>query len=192
MSFNYEDDRIYSSLKDLNIIYYGFRPDDSLAMHELFTHKERYPYQFPSKSTYMLINLSRCSKPSRSFGMATTNSDHIFDSCFESGNLDLVVKIKEGEYDLYMKADSNTKGRYQWFYFLVQCKKAGIVRFNIVNFTKKKSFYTEGMRIAVYSEQKAKRAGNNEFYREWHRAGTNISYGLSKLNQEYRLKAKSK
>ena len=43
----------------------------------------------------------------------------IFDSNFESGNLDLVLKKKEGEYDLFMRVDTNTKGHHQWFYFSV-------------------------------------------------------------------------
>jgi len=34
----------------------------------------------------------------------------IFDSDFESGNLDIVIGISEHEFDLYMKPDTNTKG----------------------------------------------------------------------------------
>ena len=34
----------------------------------------------------------------------------IFDSHFESGNLDCVVKVSDNEYDLFMRVDSNTKG----------------------------------------------------------------------------------
>lgn len=36
-----------------------------------------------------------------------------FDSQFECGNLDKVVKVKENEYDLYIRADSNTFGHNQ-------------------------------------------------------------------------------
>lgn len=42
-----------------------------------------------------------------------------FDSKFECGNLDKVVKISDTEYDLYMRVDSNTRGHNQWFYFSV-------------------------------------------------------------------------
>jgi hypothetical protein len=35
-----------------------------------------------------------------------------FDSSFESGNLDMVLKIKEFEYDLYMRVDTNTRGHH--------------------------------------------------------------------------------
>lgn len=36
----------------------------------------------------------------------------IFDSNFESGNLDMVIKIRELEYDLYMWVDTNTRGHH--------------------------------------------------------------------------------
>lgn len=36
----------------------------------------------------------------------------IFDSFFESGNLDMAVQIRDFEYDLYMRVDSNTRGHH--------------------------------------------------------------------------------
>lgn len=41
----------------------------------------------------------------------------IFESDFECGNLDCIVKVAENEYDLYMRVDANTRGHLQWFYF---------------------------------------------------------------------------
>jgi len=38
------------------------------------------------------------------------NKKLVFDSYFESGNLDFVIKLKNKEYDLYMRVDSNTRG----------------------------------------------------------------------------------
>lgn len=38
----------------------------------------------------------------------------VFDSYFESGNLDCVIKVTENEYDLFMRVDSNTRGHLQW------------------------------------------------------------------------------
>lgn len=43
----------------------------------------------------------------------------VFDSAFESGNLDMVLKTKPMCYDLYMRVDTNTRGHHQWFYFSV-------------------------------------------------------------------------
>jgi cytosolic carboxypeptidase protein 2/3 len=42
-----------------------------------------------------------------------------FDSTFESGNLDEVIKVGPWEYDLYMRVDTNTRGHHQWFYFSI-------------------------------------------------------------------------
>ena len=75
----------------------------------------------------------------------------IFDSNFESGNLDACIKINENEYDLFMRADSNTRGHTQWFNFTVKnCGKKKI-KINIVNFKKVKTMYTRGMKPYVYS-----------------------------------------
>jgi hypothetical protein len=35
-----------------------------------------------------------------------------FDSNFESGNLDMVIRTKPWEYDLYMRVDTNTRGHH--------------------------------------------------------------------------------
>jgi hypothetical protein len=56
----------------------------------------------------------------RLFQSNQIESELIFDSNFESGNLDMVLKKKDLEYDLYMRVDTNTRGHHQWFYFSVQ------------------------------------------------------------------------
>ena len=43
----------------------------------------------------------------------------MFYSNFESGNLDLAIKISELEYDLYMRVDANTRGHLNWFLFTI-------------------------------------------------------------------------
>ena len=48
------------------------------------------------------------------------DNELIFDSAFESGNLDLVYKTKPNEYELFMRVDTNTRGHHQWFYFSVE------------------------------------------------------------------------
>jgi len=75
-----------------------------------------------------------------------------FNSDFESGNLDMVYKVRPFEYDLFMRVDTNTKGNQQWFYFSVQHSdyfKDKTVRFNVANFTKGESLYKIGMRVVV-------------------------------------------
>lgn len=137
----------------------------------------------------------------------------LFDGDFESGNLDLVVQVDKSEFDLYMRVDSNTRGHHQWFYFKVNNQnKEGTIKFNIVNFTKSKSLYTHGMRINVRSKldcaEKITKLNQKPNLREsfqknnlklsevrllheqtelpsegWEKAGTNITYKLSKLSQ---------
>ena len=48
-----------------------------------------------------------------------------FDSNFECGNLDLVVKVAYNDYDLFMRVDSNTRGHTCWFLFKVTQFKKG-------------------------------------------------------------------
>ncbi|ORY85890.1 hypothetical protein LY90DRAFT_498998 [Neocallimastix californiae] len=62
-----------------------------------------------------------------------------FDSNFESGNLELAVKICDYEYDLYLQSDSNVeRGQHnQWFYFSVSKMIPNVLyKFNIINMTK--------------------------------------------------------
>lgn len=65
-----------------------------------------------------------------------------FCSEFESGNLERVYRIGDKEFNLYLRADTNTKGCFQWFNFSVKnvwkCKG---VQFNIMNFKKQSALY---------------------------------------------------
>ena len=108
-----------------------------------------------------------------------------------------------------MRVDSNTRGHHQWFYFKVSNQqRTGTIKFNVVNFTKHKSLYMQGMRINVkskteYDERLNKQTGlkptteNNARAKKaaavepkvdpeqndgWEKAGENISYKLSKLS----------
>ena len=98
----------------------------------------------------------------------------IFDSDFESGNLDMVIKTEEQAYDLYMRVDTNTRGHHQWFYFTVKYPAEWhkrTVSFTVCNFTKDSSLYNHGMRIAI--------ARKSQDY-QWFKAGDEIEYKKSK------------
>eukprot|EP00826_Nyctotherus_ovalis_P012454 TRINITY_DN13294_c0_g2_i1.p2 TRINITY_DN13294_c0_g2~~TRINITY_DN13294_c0_g2_i1.p2 ORF type:complete len:130 (+),score=21.63 TRINITY_DN13294_c0_g2_i1:297-686(+) len=127
----------------------------------------------------MLIDITRqCNqlhkKDDRSVGMKAEDGMLVFDSYFEGGNLDVAVRGKRSEYDLYVRTDSNARGHHQWFYFSVQAKARGTVRFNIVNLTQRDSLYTQGMRIAICTK-------NPNVTSEWHRGAENITYKISKI-----------
>lgn len=66
-----------------------------------------------------------------------------FDSNFESGNLDMVIKTApQKAYDVFLRPDTNTTGYFQWFYFRVKNRCKGTkIRINIVNMTKRNSLY---------------------------------------------------
>lgn len=54
---------------------------------------------------------------------------------------------------MYMRVDSNTRGHHQWFFFKVQNQqRTGAIKFNVVNFTKHKSLYMQGMHVNVKSK----------------------------------------
>ena len=49
----------------------------------------------------------------------------VFESRFESGNLQLVHKKSDTDYDLILQNDINSKGHTQWFFFRVSNVKKG-------------------------------------------------------------------
>ena len=156
-------------------LYYGPRRDNSLDVHKAFAAKTNghpsylpklfdcgprrpaeepplvsYSFKFPRKIPYKVHEADR-EFTGMNRDLDLTN-ELVFDSDFESGNLDMVVKTGAQQYDLYMRVDTNTRGHHQWFYFTVTYpaewhKKT--VAFKVCNFTKDSSLYNQGMRIAI-------------------------------------------
>lgn len=173
--------------------YYGPRFRDSLEMHRAYANKPGgYTFKFPSKMNVIEAATLK-TKPVWPFlGMnpavlETGSIDKVlfkkpslhFDAHFECGNLDQAFQVREAEYDLYMRVDSNTRGHHQWFYFKVMNgNETGRYRFNIVNFTKNASLYHQGMRINVHSQLSP--SSDND---GWSKGGENIVYKLSKISQ---------
>uniref|UniRef100_A0A8D0EG63 Cytosolic carboxypeptidase 2 n=1 Tax=Strix occidentalis caurina TaxID=311401 RepID=A0A8D0EG63_STROC len=96
----------------------------------------------------------------------------LFESRFESGNLQKAVKVGPYEYVLTLRPDLYTAKHTQWFYFRVQnTRREPLYRFTIANLAKPKSLYGEGMRPLLYSQQDAQSRGIG-----WRRVGTDIRY----------------
>ncbi|CAM9502478.1 unnamed protein product [Bubo scandiacus] len=96
----------------------------------------------------------------------------LFESRFESGNLQKAVKVGPYEYVLTLRPDLYTAKHTQWFYFRVQnTRQEPLYRFTIANLAKPKSLYGEGMRPLLYSQQDAQSHGIG-----WRRVGTDICY----------------
>lgn len=112
----------------------------------------------------------------------------VFESRFESGNLQLANKVSDSEYDLILQNDINSKGHTQWFFFRVANVKKGMkVKFNMLNMIKAKSLYNEGMKVLIYSEKrqewvKEKRESGSASKKDlklqegWTRGGEDLSY----------------
>ncbi|XP_066107619.1 cytosolic carboxypeptidase 2 isoform X2 [Saccopteryx bilineata] len=96
----------------------------------------------------------------------------LFESRFESGNLQKAVRVGTFEYELTLRTDLYTNKHTQWFYFRVQNTRKDVTyRFTIVNLLKPKSLYTIGMKPLMYSQLDAK--GHNI---GWRREGNEIKY----------------
>ncbi|NXV23638.1 CBPC2 carboxypeptidase, partial [Cepphus grylle] len=96
----------------------------------------------------------------------------LFESRFESGNLQKAVKVGPYEYVLTLRPDLYTAKHTQWFYFRVQnTRRDPLYRFTIANLAKPKSLYGEGMRPLLYSQRDAQSCGIG-----WRRVGTDVRY----------------
>ncbi|XP_061420784.1 cytosolic carboxypeptidase 2-like isoform X1 [Lethenteron reissneri] len=102
------------------------------------------------------------------------DSTLLFESRFESGNLQKAVRVGEWEYELTLRSDLYTDKHTQWFYFRVGNTRAAPrrYRFTITNLGKPRSLYGAGLRPLFYSECDA--AGPLAL--GWRRAGSDVRY----------------
>ena len=70
----------------------------------------------------------------------------VFDADFEGGNIECVRRRKKGEYDVFIRNDSNSTRALNWFYFRMKNSKDFVtrVKINIVNMTKENSLFQHG------------------------------------------------
>ena len=111
--------------KPYEVVYYGPRFKHSIEIHRCFANRKRfngkptYRYKNPSNMAMIehIIRKTHRNEPQREFlGMNPKILDYekelVFESMFESGNLDTVLKRSKKEYDLYMRVDTNTRGHH--------------------------------------------------------------------------------
>lgn len=109
-------------------------------------------------------------------GMNPKLSDQnlVFDSTFESGNLDMVMQPidKEDHFTCFIRPDTNSNGNLHWFYFSITGATNGQkVTLDIANFTKYTSLFKQGLKPSIFSWQKHKSKNIG-----WHRGGENLKY----------------
>ncbi|CAG9314670.1 unnamed protein product [Blepharisma stoltei] len=173
LSFNFD------KIPTKDAIFYGFRPEDSLELNDTYSGPNSYNFHIKPtiRQAWAAINKGKPKQNKRPFeGMKSEldPNELEFHSKFEGGNLDKVIKVKENEYDLYIRPDSNTYGHNQWYYFLIKNRSdSREIKLNIVNFSKRDSLYVQGMQPCILKNNSTK----------WTRGGYNIQYTQSKLNK---------
>lgn len=115
------------------------------------------------------------------FSRVITDSDLIFDSHFESGNLLSAQRISSGdsreknrnfqEYDLELHHDLHSINHTQWFYFSCSNIQQDLdVKFNLTNFVKNDSLFNHGMKPLMFSKRLSSKGVG------WRRVGKHICY----------------
>ena len=101
----------------------------------------------------------------------------IFDSKFESGNLRMAIKLDSdipNEYDLIMRKDYNSEKNYSWFYFSIESDKETDIKFNILNFIKKKILFDEQNKIRILVYNKNDKWTRNTYDVQYYQNNINI------------------
>jgi cytosolic carboxypeptidase protein 6 len=107
--------------------------------------------------------------------------DLVFNSAFESGNLQSAKRLSRLEWDLRIRPDTNNDKHRLWFYFKVSnVEKNQLVLFTISNMSKGRSSYREGMSPLVKSTHRPTwqriPPGNVVYYRVPRTRSYNLSF----------------
>ena len=128
------------------VAYSGPRYVNSVQINQRYNYFWRYRERY-SLNLAIIKEAVKKVGSQNSIDIKMSDSKFIFDSAFESGNLDLAVKVKPNEFDCFIRSDTNTKGHTNWFYFKVSNGGENEkIRLNICNMTKNRNLYTKGMK----------------------------------------------
>lgn len=130
------------------VVYRGQRSINSVQLHQRFAYRWKYRERYEVKLGLIAEAVSSVglAQPAISLPSCSSPQELAFDSSFESGNLDLAVRVRRGEYDCFLRSDTNTKGHTNWFYFRVSNgRQLGPVQLNLCNIVKRRNLYGKGM-----------------------------------------------
>ena len=90
----------------------------------------------------------------------------------DNNTIDCIKKEETEMYELFLHNDTNTSGYTQWFFFRVSnTKKGKTVNLNIMNLLRKKTKYSNGIKVWCYSRK------NSEINKiGWHHTTENVNY----------------
>ena len=113
-------------------------------------------------------------------------TDIHFDSLFEEGNLRMAIKVDKNEYDLIMRKDFNNEKNYSWFFFEIYSKTEQEIKFNIINFPKKKLLFSNEVRILTYnpSDKWSRNTYNVYYYQNWIPMPINLIDNTNNLKED--------
>lgn len=139
--------------------YTRFSPENCISLEQLLNYiqlKEPYPNNVHNNFIY-----KNYFEKERFF----------FNSNFESGNLRMVIKHSDNEFDLIIRPETFSVRTFQWFFFSIKENeafkshdKSKIIKFNIINLTKKTILFNEMIRVLVYYNDTWSRDTNNIFF----------------------------
>ena len=101
----------------------------------------------------------------------------IFDSKFESGNLRMAIKLDseiDNEYDLIMRRDYNCEKNYSWFFCSIESDRETDIKFNILNFIKKKIMFDEQNKIRILTYNQNDKWTRNTYNTQYYENNINI------------------
>ena len=172
--------KIYiNSSKMISKLIYARNPKDKEGFYTIdnIINLDQINETSGKRSSINNTNLFNVIENLNKFGLSLDNIIN-FESNFESGNLQLAYLINSHEeelnsiennnksreinnYQLFLQNDTNTNGHTQWFFFRITNGKMGQkIKLNIMNFQRKKTKYSQGLKIWYFTKRKKEEKKN--------------------------------
>lgn len=129
------------------LVFLGPRPGNSVQLNQQYEYPWRYRSRYNSSLGVVREAIKRVGENGKRYQVESEPGGIEFDSSFECGNLDMAIRVKKNEFDLFLRSDTNTRGHTSWYYFKVNNRAVtGEIQLNICNFGKKKNLYGVGLK----------------------------------------------